>query len=82
VALRAGSGGVLVQPGRRELCPSAGLTSPCGEPETVLSVLEDVQGVTHAVSGESGREPVGVLRRDIAVLGGVPDEEGRGRELA
>ena len=43
------------------------------------AVSEDVDGMGDVVGGKHACEPVGVFRRNVRVLSGMPDEEGRSR---
>ena len=49
------------------------------QPEAVRPVGEDVDGVGNLVRGERRGEAVGVLGRDVRVLGRMPEEERRRR---
>jgi len=47
------------------------------EAEALRAVREDGDGTSDFVPRERPRKPIGVLRRDVDVLRGVPDEERR-----
>ena len=63
-------------PWRGECSPGFRLPTPFCQTQAVRAVGVDVDGVGDLVGGEYLGQPVGVFRRDVRVLGGVPDEEG------
>jgi hypothetical protein len=66
---------LFVDPGLRQRGPELGLVRAAGQAKAVRPVGEHVHGVRYALGREGGGETVGVFRRDVGVLCGVPDEE-------